>query len=174
MGSVSINLAEKRLLKHLSSGGQPHDEVGAALVARFATKVWGDSSVAPALREHGVTLDELAGLYGVVLADLMPEPWMNVGGPLLVPTQWFMEPYRIESLLIETTRDAAGSSRQEWFDILLERGKELARETRSIHDITYGKPAIVISNTGGLQSAGGCASMIVLSVGLALVGAALI
>lgn len=168
---MSINMAEKRLLTHLRMGGQPTDEVGKTLVYRFAQKAWSDSAVAKASRQYGLTLDELAGLYGLVLEALMPEPWMNAGGPMLVPTQWFMEPHRLESLLLETTRDAPPSDRQAWFATLVDKATELAIATRAAHDQKYGKPKVQITDTGGLQTSGGCASLIAF---LSILGGAVI
>jgi len=160
LGSMSINLAEKRLLTHIRMGGQPTDEVGVTLVKRFAQKAWSDAAVAKASRQYGLTLDELAGLYGMVIENLMPEPWMNAGGPMLVPTQWFMEPHRLESLLLETTREAPADDRQAWFATLIDKATELAIATRAAHDEQYGKPNVQITQSGGLKTSGGCASMI--------------
>ncbi len=98
MGKMGISMAENRLREHLSLGGRPDDQIGRELIWKFATKVWSERTVAPALRQHGVTIQELATMYEAVIESLMPRPWMYVAGPMLVPTQWFMEPHRIENL----------------------------------------------------------------------------
>lgn len=87
MGARRINMAEKKLLRHLTLGGGCDDEVGRQLVYKFGTTVWSDPTVAPMLRQHSVTIEELALVYLSVIESLMPEPWMNVSGPMLVPTQ---------------------------------------------------------------------------------------
>jgi hypothetical protein len=162
MGNVAISLAEKRLLRHLSLGGRPDDEVGKDLISKFATKVWTDSSVAGILRQHGVTIQELATMYLAVIDSLMPTPWMNAGGPLLVPTQWFMEPHRIDNLLVEIDRDAAGLGRDEWLARWISNAKKLARATKEVHDERFGCPSVHVSADGGLKSSTGCAGALIL------------
>ena len=159
MGKIGISMAEKKLLRHLTLGGRPDDEIGRELIWKFATKVWSEPEVAPALRQHGVTIQEVATLYLSVVEDLMPEPWMNVSGAMLVPTQWFMEPQRLENLLVETTRDAAGHEREEWLRQLIEKAQYLARATKEIHDERYGPPKVQVVQQGGVRSSGGCLGM---------------
>lgn len=157
MGAMGINMAEKKLLRHLTLGGSCDDEVGHQLVYKLVTKIWSDPTIAPMLRQHGVTTEELALVYLSAIEALMPEPWMNVSGPMLVPTQWFMEPHRFESLLVETTREAADGTRDEWLQLLIETATYVAVATKEVHDEQYGKPNVNVVQIGGAQSARGCA-----------------
>lgn len=162
MTKVGISLAEKRLLEHLRLGGRPDDQVGRELIWKFATKMWSEGAVAAALKQHGVTIQEVATMYLAVIDGLMPEPWMNVGGPLLVPTQWFMEPHRLENLLVETTRDARGRSREEWLRLLVEKATDLAHATKAVHDERFGPASVQVVQAGGARSSGGCAALLAL------------
>ncbi|HXB55570.1 MAG TPA: hypothetical protein VN461_12345 [Vicinamibacteria bacterium] len=164
MGKMTISMAEHRLREHLTLGGRPDDQIGRDLIWKFVTKVWTDRSVAPPLRQHGVTIQELATMYQAVIESLMPRPWMNVAGPMLVPTQWFMEPHRIENLLVETTRDTAGGDREEWLRRFIDNAQTLARFTRAAHDEQYGQPKVLVVPAGGLRSSkgGGCAGGLLL------------
>ena len=171
MGKLGISMAEKRLLRHLRLGGRPDDEIGRQLIWKFCTKVWTEPSVAPALRQHGVTIEELAEMYLRVIESLMPRPWMNVGGPLLVPTQWFMEPHRLENLLVEVSRDTKSRPRDDWLQHLIARASELAEATREVHDERYGPPTVEVVQAGGVRSAGGCASTFLLAAVLGLAAA---
>jgi hypothetical protein len=166
MGKMAISMAEKRLLEHLRLGGRPDDEIGRALIWKLATKVWNDSSVAGILRQHGVTIQEVATMYLAVIDSLMPTPWINVSGPMLVPTQWYMEPHRLENLLVETTRDAAGKGREEWLTQWIAKAQYLAHATKEVHDERFGSPAVQVSSSGGLKSSGGCAGALLLVAGI--------
>jgi hypothetical protein len=164
MGALKINMAEKRLLHHLSSGGKPDDDVGTQLVLKVAQTAWSDETVSPVVRAHGVTIEELAFMYGSVIDALMPEPWMNVSGPMLVPTQWLMEPHRLDNLFVEVSRDFSRTPRKEWLEGLISRATELARETKEAHDSAYGKPRVRVTDRGGAKtSGGGCASVLVVA-----------
>ena len=169
MGKVALNLAEKGLLKHLCRGGRPDDDIGRELIWKFATKVWNDSSVTPILHKYDVTIDEVAKVYLVVIDSLMPAPWMNVSGPMLVPTQWYMEPPRIEHLLAEATRKTAGMGREEWLAQWITSAQGLAHATRDAHDERYGPPNIqLFRNVGGEKSAGGCAGKLLVALVVAI------
>ena len=76
---------------------------------------------------------------------------------MLAPTQWFMEPHRFENLLVETTRDAADGTRDDWLRLLIEKAEYVAVATKEVHDEQYGKPKVDVVQAGGLQSARGCA-----------------
>lgn len=161
MGTLGVSMAEKRLVEHLRLGGRPDDDVGRELIGRFVAKVWQDPSVAPVIRQHAVTIQELGAMYAAVLQSLMPEPWMNVSGPMLVPTQWFMEPYRLENLLVETTRDASGGSRNEWLRDFINNAEKLARATKHMHDERHGPPNIQVIQAGGVRPSKGCAGLLI-------------
>jgi hypothetical protein len=157
-------MAEYRLRQHIMLGGRPDDRIGRELLWKFATKIWTDPSVAPLLRQHGVTTPELGAMLQAVIESLMPEPWMNVGvGLMFPPTAWFMEPHLIENLLVQTTRDAAGLGREEWLRQLIDSACLAARATKEGHDERFGPPKARIVQAGGLRSAGGgCAGAVLL------------
>jgi hypothetical protein len=86
---------------------------------------------------------------------------------MLVPTQWFMEPHRLDALFVETTRDVRGvADRQQWLETLLAKATRLANDTKAAHDEAYGKPRMHVSNSGGSPTAGGCASIIAVVCGV--------
>lgn len=156
MGAMKINRAEKDLLAHLAEGGSPSDATGKRHIQRFAATVAEDKSTKPILSRHGISEEEVAELYREVLEALMPEPWMKSGGPMLVPTQWFMEPHRLDELL-QTSGD---------FEDLTDRAILLAQETKAAHDMQHGKPDP--DRLKRIAAGGGCASVIL--VGIALHG----
>jgi len=149
MGVFKVNMAEKPLLNYLAAGGDPLDERGVELVGDFARKIWSDETVNPVCRRYGVTETEIGLLITVVVMELMPEPWMNVRGAMLVPTQWFMEPNRLDNLLLETERDAGAGSRKEWVEVMLAKAVNLAHETKSAHDEKYGPVKVAIRGPTG-------------------------
>jgi hypothetical protein len=164
MGNIRINFAEKRLLNHLQLGGQPGDRVGLEVINKFALTIWTDESVAPVFRRHGVTTDELAALILAVIDATMPCPWTKVGGgPMLIPTGWFMEPHRIENLLLEVSRENP-RGRDRWRELLNEKAIALAEMTRDVHDAHYGPANVQIENKGGLSSSHGCLGVLVLGL----------
>ena len=152
MGSLRINMAEKRLLKHLKLGGQVDDEVGLGLVSQFALTVSSDESTKPILEQHGIDAQKVGALYATVIDFLMPRPWMKVGLPMLVPTQWFMEPERLERLLMR----AGDLADQATWSTFLQEACLLAEHTRDAHDQQYGEPKISITQSGGLTPGSGC------------------
>jgi hypothetical protein len=156
MGAFKINRAEKPLLAHLARGGSPQDDIGRTHIAHFAHTVATDSSTAPVLARHGIGEAEVAMLYREVLQALMPDPWMNVSGPILVPTQWFMEPHRLDDIL----RPYAASGGQ--MAGVIEYAIVLARQTQQAHHQEYGEPNVQRLQKGG--SSGGCASVVVLTI----------
>ena len=161
-------MAEKKLLEHLSKGGKPDDINGAQHVAKFAEIVCNDKSTAGSLSDAGFDEKMTAEFYGRVIKELMPRPWMMVGTPLLVPTQWFMEPRRLDMFFYENLRLLDDLSSKETFELLIKEAILLAKATRDAHDKKYGKVSIRIEDKGGVPfAAGGCASMILAGIVLA-------
>lgn len=164
MGAMAINRAEKKMLVHLIQGGQPDDEGGQEYANHFAQVVSKDKTTAPILRKHGMTLGQVAEFYRRVLSNLMPEPWMNVSGPILVPTQWFMEPHRLDGLLEYRAATDEGD-----LDSLVNAATQLATETRKAHDEQYGRPSVERFRNLPVGGGGGCSSILLIPV---LLGAA--
>jgi len=90
---------------------------------------------------------------------------------MLVPTQWYMEPHRIEYLLGEATRNAEGEGREEWLAQWIASAQSLAHATREVHDERYGPPTMQLSNVRGLKSAtrSGCAGTLLVVLVAAIV-----
>lgn len=173
MGSLRITMAEKRLLLHLRRGGAPDDAVGRDLIARFAATVATDESMKQVLAGNSASVVEIELVYGAVLKALMPRPWMNVGGPMLVPTQWFAEPERFNFLLREARGTWDGVWRADKLNHLVSVAIALAIETRAAHDAAYGPPSIEIVESGGLPSAAGCMpAVLIWALGAGLLDAA--
>ena len=164
MGSLRITMAEKRLLLHLRRGGAPDDAVGRELIARFAATVATEESIKQVLAGNSASVVEIELVYGAVLKALMPRPWMNAGGPMLVPTQWFAEPERFDMLLREARGTWDGVWRADKLSHLVSAATALAIETRAAHDAAYGPPRIDVVESGGLPSAAGCMGAILIGV----------
>lgn len=159
MAAFAISVAEKRLLHHLQVGGSVQDEVGRQLVGRFAHKMWAQSEIKSILTQYEFTLQEIALMYAETIHSLMPNPCIEKGGPLLVPTLFFMEPHRLENLLLEVRRDTKGLSQEQRLSVLVERSTFLARLTQEANDEAKGRYPFKVEGIGGLKSAsGGCAS----------------
>ncbi len=165
MGQLSINLGEKKLLRHIELGGTTVDAVGRELVLAFVQNAQKEPEIRRLLSEHNLTVAEMAAMYAAIIMDLMPSPAINAGGPLLAPTLLFMEPQKLEMLLVEFRRESVGLSGEDRFNRLLAKGIEFGRMIKEVHDEKMGPCNLQIQQLGGRQSASGCLSALFLGIG---------
>ena len=169
MGQLSVNLGEKKLLRHLELGGTVVDPVGRELGLAFMQAANKEPEVRKLLAEHHITSAEMAFTYASIIADLMPNPAINVGGPLLVPTLLFMEPQKLEMMLTEFRRESTGMGQQQRLEHLVAKGIEFGRMIKEAHDEKMGPYILQIQQLGGRKSASGCVTVLV--AGIAVAGA---
>jgi len=170
MSKVGISIAEKRLMEHLRRGGTPVDAVGRELVQQFVAKASRDSDVHRIIVELQPTTGELELVVVSSIASLMPNPCIQVGGPMLVPTLLFMEPEKLRDLLVSVNRDSRGVSLDERFRLLTSRSMELAALIQSAHDEARGPVNFRIAEVGGLASSrtSGCLLLLLAPVPIGL------
>jgi len=161
MSKVAIAMAEKRLMRHLQRGGVVDDPVGLDLTRGVIAKASADNDVQQVIRDREATPDEMRVMYQFVIDGLMPNPCMNVSGPMLVPTVLFLEPHRLDELLVGVNRDTRGESLQGRMRLLCERALEVCKLTREAHDEAHGPIAFQVTPQGGVQRAG-CAGGLIL------------
>jgi len=164
MSAQSINFAEKRLLNHLQLGGSVTDDVGRQLVMRFAQKAWSDSQIRAICERQGFDLEDICVIYAAMIQSLMPNPCIAAGGLLLVPTLFFMEPFRLEAMLSQLHRDLQGRVGTERRAFIIEIASEAARQCWEAHSAARGEARFEIVNVGGRASAGGCLGVLVMGV----------
>ncbi len=157
---ISINLAEKRLLNHLQLGGTVTDSVGKQLVGRFAQKAWADSHIRSICQRYDFDFEDVCVIYAAMIQSLMPNPCISSGGLLLVPTLFFMEPFRLEAMLSQLHGDLQGRVGQERREFIIETAEAAANECWISHTMARGEAPFKISNSGGRKSAG-CLGIII-------------
>jgi hypothetical protein len=98
----------------------------------------------------------------------MPNPCINSGGLLLVPTLFFMEPVRLETLASEIATRTRGVGDEQRAESMLALAIAAARQTWQSHTSARGEAPFTIVNQGGRKSAG-CTGVLVLGVLAALI-----
>ena len=101
MGALKIKLAERHMMEHLRLGGTlgATDNMGRKLVQAFTRKVFQESNIKQICDNYDFTPAEIEAVIYAMIEELMPNPVIDIGGPLLVTTLIFMEPDRLEELL---------------------------------------------------------------------------
>lgn len=166
MSAIAINLAEKPILNHLSMGGDIVDAVGQALVAKFATKALNDASISAMAARYRISHDDICIIYASMIRSLMPNPCIESGGLLLVPTLFFMEPFRFTALASAIAARTQGLDDRSRIEKMIELSVAHAQHTWDAHTEGRGEAKFEIRNLGGLKSTG-CLGVIVISVTLA-------
>lgn len=168
MSSLSINLAEKRLLSHLRYGGNVTDQVGKELVVKFAVTALNDSSIAEIADRNGLSLEDVCVIYGTMIDYMMPNPCINAGGLMLVPTLFFMESHRFDELATAISRetfDLSGKDRKAQMIVTAVSHGQLVWYA---HTELRGEADFKIIDAGGIKSSG-CSSVIIIGFTLAFV-----
>lgn len=161
MSAVSINLAEKRLLSHLRYGGKVLDQVGKELVVKFANTALRDSTISEIANRNGLSLEDVCVIYGSMIDYLMPNPCINSGGLLLVPTLFFMESHRFDELATTISIETADLSEQERKEKIIVTAVSHGKLVWDAHTELRGEANFKIIDAGGMKSSG-CTSVIII------------
>ncbi len=97
MSKFGISLAEKPLLNYLVDGGRVEHQECIKLILRFIAEATTDPEVVEVCKSYDLTGKDLFSLYFEILQNSYPHSVLNSGGPLLLPTLIFMEPFRLAS-----------------------------------------------------------------------------
>jgi hypothetical protein len=162
VGKVEISFEEKRIFHHLRLGGPIQDEVGRRLVQKFIRRVWAQTEIHRIATMHGFSSTDLEAIYAGTIEALMPAPWMNFDGPRLVPTVFFLEPFRLLRLLIETIVDGRGLTGNDRLRFTIERAAETGRLLRDRYDSANGPPNLQLVSLDGVQWSDGCLGSVVI------------
>jgi hypothetical protein len=166
MSTISINLAEKRLLDHLRMGGDVFDAVGKALVVKFATTALKDELIIALATRYRISHQDICIIYAYMIRHLMPNPCVDASGLLLVPTLFFMESLRFEALASEICARTVDLSDEDRKEKMIELAANAGRLTLDSCIAARGEAKFEIQNLGGRKSAG-CAVMILIGFSLA-------
>lgn len=163
MSKLTLSLAEKGLLSHLQLGGSVFDPVGKEYLVKFATKALGESEIAEIAKRYNISHQDICLIYANMVSELMPNPCIESGGPLLVPTLFFMEPFRFQGLASEISARTSGQSEDERMRIMMELSFAAARQTWEAHTAARGEAKFVIRDAGGRKSTG-CLGLVVIGL----------
>ena len=158
MTKLEISTAEKPLLLHLKNGGNADDDKAHDCIANFVTAVSQDDEIKGIVDRHGSSSGDLYMIYRVMLDATMPSPCIEAGGPLLVPTLFFMEPIRLDALLADVSRLAAEKQNYERKMILIEASEICAKQVWKAHTQARGESRFLNERKGG------CLGLIVFGV----------
>ncbi len=139
MSKIEISQSEKPLLLHLKNGGSPKDDKGHDCIAHFVTAALKDEEVNTVLKRHDASQSDAYMIYRAMLDATMPNPCIEAGGPLLVPTLFFMEPVRLDALLADVRRLAVQKNNLERNMILVEASEICARQVWTAHTQARGE-----------------------------------
>jgi len=159
---LSINLAEKKIREHLRLGGGLDDQVGSELLAKFCTTALSDRQVAAIAQKYNMSMEDIAFIYMAMILKLMPNPCIISGGLLLVPTLFFMEPKRFERLAFGIDFHTKDLDEKQRIQELMRLSAESAQEVWDAHTSGRGEADFTVTKSGGLQSSGGCMSVLII------------
>lgn len=161
MGAIQISIAEKRLLQHLSLGGNVTDSVGRELVTKFISVAYQDAEISKIARDHGISMNDACILYASMIQCLMPNPCIETGGLLLTPTLFFMEPFRFTGLASEISSRTSGMDEAGRREKMIALAASAAQQTWNAHTSARGEAKFIINNVGGRKSSG-CAVLLLM------------
>ena len=162
MSKITISTAEKPLLLHLKNGGKISDDVSHDHLACFVTKALKDDDVKAVVDRHNSSSSDLYLIYRAMIDATMPNPCIEAGGPLLVPTLFFMEPIRFDALLADVNRLTVQKSNMERQMILVDISEVCAKNVWYAHTKARGESRYFT------QARSGCLGVIL--IGIFIVG----
>ncbi|HQE83764.1 MAG TPA: hypothetical protein PLM14_12255 [Candidatus Hydrogenedentes bacterium] len=149
MSKLRISLSEKPLIEFLRRGGALEDPRGTGLVVRVIDTALQDEGIRRIATTYGFDAKDLCVLYAGMIAPLMPEPCINVSGPMLAATLPLLEPHRLEVMLSLLSRDLGPGNRMaERRKLILEYAEANAKAIWATHTAAYGEPDFVITPDG--------------------------
>jgi len=92
MSLVGAARVDKKLIAHLSHGGDVGDSVSSILITQLIRESLENAKIGAAVRHHGISNDLLASIYRSSIEELLPEPMIRHGiAPILVPSLIFID-----------------------------------------------------------------------------------
>jgi hypothetical protein len=175
---------EQLLIKHLSLGGNVRDLTGKNLVGQQVLTLWNESGIGDICAAHSITMEDFCQIYAACIEQLMPNPCINSGGtvPMLEPTLFLLEEWRIRELFSLIAKETVGSQPEKRIEDYKEGMVEAARLLQNLHDAARGPVEFIIRPGKGLPVSAadpanrlrGCGCTSIILVCLALVSMSLI
>jgi hypothetical protein len=109
MSLVGAARVDKKLIAHLSHGGEIEDSISAMLVAQLIRESLENEAIGRAVRHHGLPNELLAEIYTTSFDALLPDPLIRHGiAPILVPSLIFIDQNFLPKLLDHWVSSAYG------------------------------------------------------------------
>jgi hypothetical protein len=150
---LEIFLADKPLSRYFARGGDPYAPQVAEYAKDFIEAVWRDENRRGKIEACGFTKAEMLHVYRGVSLDLLPKPWFEAEGPMLIASYLFLsvpELVRFLRKLEELSCDEAPSERYEG---MLEYACLVARAKLEVFD-RFGPPDLSAYREASNGSAG--------------------
>ena len=147
MGSLSVSLKDKDIIEFLRQGGKLETPVGAQLIEKLIDSSLDDNDVQNVLGKYDIDKISLVMLYAYIVRSLLPDPTINVSGPLLVSSLFFMEPHRLDQLLQLGWTDTADLSIEHRRASLFTMANEIAKLIYTAHASQYGKTGFIANES---------------------------
>lgn len=174
---LKVKLAERKIFQHLEYGGKIDDAMGNTLLSNFLDKVSEIPTVVDVIQKYGNNIGgkDVAFIIQEMLRHLMPNPTISVGkSPVLVTTFIFMEIDRLDDILYglnerlpslspSLSSEEADSVMTKRMIMLSQQAKEEAQALYDQAKLIEGETNFTIQDKGGVPTAGGCATVIILS-----------
>lgn len=162
MYEVSIKLAEGKISSHIQMGGDFNSEVGKSMVCQLIDKALKNTKISQLCRDYNINHSDLCKIYIDSIRLLMPMPWIKpTGGVMLIPTLFFMEPSRLEAILLAIFNEVKVRGIEDKNEIIEQVVYAYANKTRDVFDEKYGPVSMEILALGGRKTAG-CLPMLVM------------
>ena len=143
MSQVRISFAEKPMLNYLSKGGHVDDSEFQNYLQQFLQTAMMQEEINEVMRNYSLSAFELYAISSTLLAAF-PTKVLDVGGPLLVQTLVYMEPFRLASIarLIKSYEDDGKTHNEAIFQAAYDVGNIIvdahsqAGKVKSIANVT--------------------------------------
>lgn len=185
LNSYKVIDAEKRLIEHLSLGGDVDDLSGRNLVVRQIQAAWNDEEIRAICNQHRFIMEDLCQIYAACIDAFMPNPCIMCGGMMLTPTLFLLEAWRLRENLNVVARHSVEISPDGRLEDFKQGMIAACQGVQDAHNAAHGVAPFKITPAGGLnikavdadvRSGCGCLSVIVFllastlfSVGLACI-----
>lgn len=114
MSLVGAARVDKKLIAHLSHGGDIDDAVSSMLVTQLIRESLENEKIARAVRHHGLSNELLVDIYKESFEELLPDPLIRHGvAPILVPSLLFIDSTFLPRVLDMCITSAGAISSQE-------------------------------------------------------------
>lgn len=170
--SANLDVLDRRLTTHLRFGGTAFDKVGTEIVALIVQQALRNPVILEATRAHKFTVSDLGAMYTYMVEASRPNPLIKDSSglaPMLAATLFLLEPFRLEDLLGEISREMPEhASPGERREIVLTFAEYAVRQVLEAHAAARGEPRFRVRAAGGRPTSrgcavGGCGCMIILS-----------